>query len=111
MKQLITSIFLTIALISVSFAQKEWVGFTSNQPKNPEFRLTQSTIQQVKFVVQIPGFFKETINSGGISYARMELFDFYSLLLFTFPSTKKGGKKNETLMTIFDSLNVKRLGI
>ena len=73
MKQLIITITLTITLISVSFAQKEWIGFTSSQPKNLEFRLTQSTTQQVKFIVTIPGIFKENINSGGISYTRLEI--------------------------------------
>lgn len=57
---------------SLTTAQ-EWVSFTRSTPHAPIVSLTQSTNQQVSFIVEVCGMYESNISEGGDTYQRIRI--------------------------------------
>lgn len=72
MKKLIC-LFLVLGCSSYVASQPQWVTFTDPHPSSPIITLQSSSNQQVKYVIQIPGMYQESVTVGLDTYQRLSL--------------------------------------
>ena len=72
MKKLFTILLFTIALTSITYAQK-WVNFSNNKPNAPEINLLTSNAQTVSFEINIPGIYTLDTIVNSTAFTRLIL--------------------------------------
>ena len=58
------------ALMKVSNAQQQWVGFTSSEPETPLIKVLSSNAQTVSFEVTVRGIHRIDTTVSGVKYSR-----------------------------------------
>jgi len=54
-------------------AQPHWVAFTDTTPSCPQISLQSSSNQEVRYLIQIPGMYQESVTVGFDTYQRISL--------------------------------------
>ncbi|MCB2221351.1 MAG: T9SS type A sorting domain-containing protein [Bacteroidetes bacterium] len=74
MKKHLFSISILFFIISIGFAQKSWVGFTSDQPQMPTIILEEQNDQHVILNIDLTGMYVSEVTENDQIFQRLELF-------------------------------------
>jgi len=62
-------------LTVMTTAQKQWVGFTTNNPQLPQLILEEQDQSRVVIEISVPGMYVSTITEAGQTFQRIELIE------------------------------------